>query len=71
MACSGHGDVVLKEDGRIYKKGDKFKSFHIQMNQPIFQKALIAGFLSVWLKKCVIPYLLHDEITLLVLFPAI
>jgi len=27
MASSGHDDVILGEDDRIYEKGDKFKSF--------------------------------------------
>ena len=28
MASSGHGGVVLEEDGGMYEKGNKFKSFH-------------------------------------------
>jgi len=47
MASSGHDDVVLDEDDGIYKKGDKFKSFHRQASQPMSQKALLASFLSI------------------------
>jgi len=42
-----HGDVILKEDGDIYEKGDTLKSFHHQAHQLISRKALLAGFLSV------------------------
>ena len=35
------------------------------------RKALLAGFLSVWLKKCVAPSPSHDGILSWVLFPAI
>ena len=28
MASNGHEDIILKEDDDIYKKGDRFKSFH-------------------------------------------
>jgi len=35
------------------------------------QKALLAGFLSVWLKKCVVPSSSHDRILSWVLLPAV
>ena len=69
MASSGHKYVVLDEDDRIYEKGDVFKSFHHQASEHVSQKALLAGFLSTWFKKCVVPSPLHDGIMLLVLFP--
>ena len=71
MSSNGLDEVVLEEDDGIYEKGDKFKSFHRQANQPISRKALLAGILSVWLKKCVLPSLLHDGILPLVLFSAV
>ena len=61
MATSGQGDVVLDEDDDIYEKSDRFKSFHHQTNQPMPRKVLV-GFLSVWLKKCVVPSPSHDGI---------
>jgi len=54
MRKHDHGDVVLEEDDGIYKKGDFLKSFHHQGRQPISWKALLADFLSVWLKRCVV-----------------
>ena len=71
MISSGHEDVVLEEDDDIYKKGDRVKSFHLQAKHPISRKALLAGFLSVWLKKYVVPSPQHDEILLWVLLPSV
>ena len=71
MVSSAHENVVLEEDNKIYEKGDKFKSFHRQAKHPISRKALLAGFLSVWLKKYVIPSPPHDRILSWVLLPAV
>ena len=71
VPSSGHEDVILDEDDSIYEKSDKFKSFHHQASQTMSRKALLVGFLSVWLKKCVVLSPLHDEILSWVLFPAI
>jgi len=71
MVSSGHEDVILDEDDDIYKKGDRFKSFHRQANHPMSRKALLASFLSVWLKKCIVSSPLHDEILSWVLFSAV
>ena len=62
MESSGHGNVVLEEDVGVNEIGDSFKSFHHQASQPISRRALLAGFISIWLKKCVVPSLLHDGI---------
>ena len=71
MISSAHEDVVLKEDDRIYVEGDRFKRFHRQAKHPISQKALLASFLSVWLKKYVIPSPPHDRILSWMLLPAV
>ena len=71
MTSSGHEDIVLEEDNGIYEKGDRFKSFHHQAKHSIARKTLLAGFLSVWLKKCVVPSPMHDRILSWVLFPSI
>ena len=47
MANNGHRDVVLDEDDGIHEKGDRFKSFHHQVRQPMSRKALLVSFLSV------------------------
>jgi len=48
------GDIVLEEDDGIYEKGGILRSFHRQARQPMSRKVLLAGFLSVWLKRCVV-----------------
>ena len=67
MRKHDHGDVVLEEDDGIYEKGDTFKSFHHQTRQLISRKALLASFLSVWLKRCVVSSPSNDAIFLLAL----
>jgi len=49
-------------------EGDVFLSFHCQASRLISQKALLAGFLSAWLKRCVIPSHPHEGIMPLVIF---
>ena len=66
-----HADAVLKEDNGIYEKGDILKSFHHQTHQLTSQKALLAGFLSVWLKRCVILSPSNDAILPTALLSAI
>ena len=55
MGQHAQGDIVLEKDDGIYEKGDILRSFHHQARQPMSQKALLVGFLSVWLKRCVVP----------------
>jgi len=43
MISNAYEDVVLEEDYVIYKKEDRFKSFHRQAKHPISRKALLAG----------------------------
>ena len=71
MVWSGHEDIVLDEDDGEYEKGDIFFSFHRQAGHPLSRKAMLAGYLSAWLKKCVIPSPPHNGITPLAIFPAI
>jgi len=66
-----HKDVVFEEEDGIYEKGDTFKSFHHQAHQPISQKALLVGFLSVWLKRCAVLSPLHNAIFPTALLPVI
>ena len=65
------GDILLEEDEGIYEKGDTFKSFHHQARQLVSQKVLLAGFMSVWLKRYVVPSPPHDVILSRTLLSAI
>ena len=64
-------DIVLEEDDGIYEKSDILRSFHHQAYQPMSRKALLAGFLSIWLKRCVVPSTSSDVILLTVLLSAV
>ena len=45
-----------------FKSDTVFDSFHHQAMIPISNRALLAGFLMLWLKKCVVPTLPHKVI---------
>jgi len=71
MRANDHEDVILEEDDRDYERGDIFLSFHCLAKILTSRKALLVGFLSAWLKRCVIPARPHDSMTLLVIFSAV
>jgi len=71
MKAGGHEDVVLEEDDGEYKRGDIFLSFHRQAKGPMSRKVLLAGYLSIWLKRCVILSPPYDGNTPLVILPAV
>ena len=64
-------DIVLEEDDGIYEKGDILRSFHYQTRRPMSRKAMLASFLSVWLKRCVVPSPSSDVVLPTVLLSAI
>jgi len=70
MKASGH-KMLLSRKTMVSMKNDTFLSFHCQAGRPLSREALLAGYLSAWLKRCVIPSPPHDAITPLVIFPAI
>ena len=71
MQEHSQGDMILEEDDGPYEKGGILRSFHHQTCRPMSRKALLADFLSVWLKRCVVPSPSSDVILLTVLLPAI
>ena len=71
MQEHSQGDIVLEEDDGTYEKGDILRSFHHQARRPTSRKALLAGFLSVWLKRCVVPSPSSDIVLLTVLLPVV
>ena len=71
MKEHGQGDIVLEKDNGIYEKGDILRSFHHQARQPMSWKALLTGFLSVWLKRYVVSSPSGDVILPTILLPAI
>ena len=71
MQKHSQGDLILEEDDDPYEKGDILRSFHHQARQPTSRKALLAGFLTVWLKRCVVPSSSGSVIHPTVLLPAV
>jgi len=71
MREHAQGDIVLEEDDDIYEKADILRSFHYQACRPMSRKVMLAGFLSVWLKRCVVPSHFSDVILSTILLPAI
>jgi len=59
----------LAED--TFRPGTFFKSFHYQAKTPISNRALLAGFLMLWLKRCVVPTLSHEVIVADVVYPIV
>ena len=54
-----------------FKLDTIFESFHHQIRIPISCRALLAGFLMLWLKRCVMPTLPHEVIVADVVYPAV
>ena len=54
-----------------FKSDTVFESFHHQAKIPISDQALLAGFLTLWLKHCVVPTLLHKVIVTDMVYPAV
>ena len=54
-----------------FKPDTVFESFHHQARVPISDRALLAGFLMLWLKRCVVPTLPREVIITDVVYPAV
>jgi len=54
-----------------FKPDIVFESFHHKARVPISGRALLVGFLMLWLKRCVVPTLLHEVIVADVVYPAV
>ena len=48
-----------------------FESFYHQTRIPNSDRALLAGFLMLWLKHCVVPTLPHEVIVTDMVYPAV
>jgi len=55
----------------IFKPDTLFESFHRQAQTPISDRALLADFLMLWLKKCMVPTLPHEAISIDVVYPKV
>ena len=54
-----------------FKPNTVFESFYYQARIPKSDRALLVGFLMLWLKRCVVPMLPHEVIVTDVVYPAV
>ena len=54
-----------------FRPGTVFESFHHQVKTPISNRALLAGFLMLWLKRCVVLTLLNEVVMADVVYPTV
>ena len=54
-----------------FKSDTVFESFHHQARILMSDRALLVGFLMLWLKRCVVPTLPHEAIVADVVYPAV
>jgi len=71
MKEAGRQDLILEENEDGYRRGETFRSCHYQALRPLSRMAVLAGFLSLWLKKCVVPSPPRDDISIMAVFPAV
>ena len=62
---------ITESNEDTFKPDTVFESFHHQAQVPISDRALLAGFLMLWLKHCVVPTLPHEVIIADVVYPAV
>jgi len=71
MKKHAQGVVILEEDDGVYEKGDILRSFYHQARHSMSRKALLVGFLSVWLKRCAVPSPSSDVVLPTILLTAV
>jgi hypothetical protein len=71
MQQANMSDLTLEENEGEYRRGETFRNHHYQALRPLSRMATLAGFLSLWLKKCVIPSPPRDGISIMAIFPAV
>ena len=62
---------TIESNEDTFKPDMIFESFHHQARIPISGRALLAGFLMLWLKHFVVPTLSHEVIVADVVYPAV
>ena len=68
---SSTSSYTTESNEDTFKPDMIFESFHHQAQVPISGRALLAGFLMLWLKRCVVPTLLHEVIIADVVYLAV
>ncbi|ONK72574.1 uncharacterized protein A4U43_C04F20830 [Asparagus officinalis] len=80
LTLSEINELIKKSDAHSYTTasikddfpvGTKFHTFLWRTMKPILPMTLLAGYLIIWLKKCVVPYQPTDVLPVEVLYPAV
>jgi len=62
---------TTKSNEDTFKSDTVFESFHHQARTLISNRALLAGFLLLWLKRCIVPMLPHEVLVTGVVYPVV
>ena len=62
---------TIESNEDTFEPDTAFDSFHHQARIPISDRALLPGFLMLWLKHCTVPTLPHEVIVTNVVYPAV
>ena len=62
---------TIKSIEDTFRPGTVFESFHHQAKTLISNRALLAGFLMLWLKRCVVLTLLHEVVVATVVYSVV
>jgi len=65
------GSYTTESNEDTFKSDTVFESFHHQAKVPMSDPTLLACFLMLWLKRCVVPTLPHEVIVADVVYPAV
>ena len=71
VAQASEGFYTTESNEDAFEPDTVFESYHHQARVPISDRALLAGFLLLWLKRCVVPTLPHEVIVADVVYPAV
>ena len=71
MKKANKADLILDENQDGHLRGEIFRNCHYQALRPISRIAALAGFLSLWLKRCVLQSPPRDDISIMVIFPTV
>ena len=67
---ASNSSYITESNENTFKPDTTFESFHHQAKIPISDQALLVGFLTLWLKRRVVPTLPYEVVTDVV-YPAI
>lgn len=71
IAETGDVSYTINSNKGGFNLGTALRSFHYQAGFPLSDRSLIAGFLILWFKRCIVPSLPKNAIAINVLYPVV